>query len=74
LTPEEELLTRQELVSWSIVGSFGLLSVVLAATLPERLIGLAGWIYMGLAVVMPIFGRVAARQFSARYPGACPDR
>lgn len=74
LTPQEALLTRHEILAWSIVGSFGLLSALLAATLPERLIGLAGWIYLGLAVVMPIFSFVAGRQFSARYPGARPDR
>ena len=74
LTPEERLLTRQEVLAWSIVGASGLVSLILAMTLPDRLVGLSGWIYMGLAVVMPTFGSISTRQFSARFPGASADR
>ncbi len=70
LTLEERLLTKQEVVAWLIIGSFGLVSTLLAATLPIRLVGLAGWIYMGLAVVMPTFGLFASRQFDRRFPRA----
>ena len=73
LTPEEKLLTRHEIFAWSIVGGTGLVSLIFALTLPDRLVGLAGWSYMGLAIVMPVFGRVAARQFSARFPAENPD-
>lgn len=68
LTPEERLLTRYEILAWSIVGSSGLVSMILAVALPDRLVGLAGWSYMGLAVVMPTFGFFTTRQFSARFP------
>lgn len=68
LTPEERLLTWQEVLAWLIVGGAGLVSLVLAAILPDGLIGLAGWSYMALAVVMPMFGYVATRQFRARFP------
>ena len=74
LTPEEELLTRQEVAAWSIVGGSGLISLVLAMTLPDRLVGLSGWVYMGLALVMPAFGVISTRQFSARFPDARPGR
>ena len=74
LTPEEQLLTRHEVLAWLIVGSSGLVSLLLAMTLPDRLVGLAGWSYMGLAVVMPAFGFLSTRQFSARFPDASPDR
>ena len=74
LTPEERLLTRYEVLAWSIVGSSGLVSLILAVTVPDRLVGLAGWSYMGLAVVMPTFGFVTSRQFSARFPDAGTDR
>lgn len=70
LTPEEQLLTRYEILAWSIVGSSGLVSLILAVMLPDRLVGLAGWIYMGLAVVMPAFGIFTSRQFAARFPDA----
>ena len=70
LTPEERLLTRYEILAWSIVGSSGLVSLILAVTLPDRLVGLAGWSYMGLALIMPTFGFVTSRRFSARFPAA----
>ena len=74
LTPEERLLTTQEVLAWSIVGVSGLVSLILAITLPDRHVGLSGWVYMGLAVVMPTFGIVSTRQFSARFPDAGPGR
>ena len=74
LTPQERLLTVYEVLAWSIVGSFGLVSLALAMTLPDRLVGLAGWSYMAMAVVMPTFGLVTARQFSARFPDTGHDR
>ena len=70
LTPEEQLLTRYEILAWLIVGGVGLVSMILAVTLPDRLVGLAGWIYMMLAVVMPTFGFATSRHFSARFPEA----
>ena len=69
LTPEERLLTMHEILAWSIVGSTGLVSVLLAASLPDRFLGLVGWSYMSLAVVMPMFSYVSGRQFRARFPG-----
>jgi len=39
-------------------------------TLPDRLVGLAGWSYLGLAVIMPTFGLFTGRQFLARFPDA----
>jgi uncharacterized membrane protein len=68
LTPEERLLTRYDVIAWSLVGSSGLVSLVLAVTLPDQLVGLAGWSYMGLAVVMPTFRFVTTRLFSGRFP------
>ncbi len=70
LTPQEQLLTRYEILAWSIVGATGLVSLALALTLPDRLVGFAGWSYMLLAVVMPTFGFATGRHFSARFPSA----
>lgn len=74
LTPEEQLLTRYEVLAWAIVGGSGLISLILAVTLPDRLVGLAGWMYMGLAVVMPTFGFVTSRHFLVRFPDASAGR
>jgi Endosomal/lysosomal potassium channel TMEM175 len=54
LTPYEQALTRLEIVIWCIVGGMGLVSVIMAQTLPDRLVGLCGWIYCLLGIVTPI--------------------
>ncbi|MEM9172917.1 MAG: TMEM175 family protein [Pseudomonadota bacterium] len=67
LSPLEVFLTKTEIVAWSIVGSMGLLSAVLAAILPLDYLGFAGWSYSLLAIIMPFYGiRVGqlARHFS----------
>lgn len=48
--------TRGSIVEWSVVGGVGLLSFVLALALPPSALGIPGWVYMLLPVVMPIFG------------------
>ena len=68
LTPEETLLTRFEVAAWLIVGSMGILSITLALLLPGNLLGMAGWCYMLLAFVMPLFGRLSSKSFSERFP------
>lgn len=62
LSARERTLTRIEARSWIIVGSSGLVSIALALTLPESMIGLAGWLYSGLAVVMPLHGYLSLRR------------
>lgn len=74
LTGEERLLTRHEVGAWLIVGSFGLVSSILALTVPDRLLGMAGWVYMALALVMPAYRFITWRQFFARYPELTESR
>lgn len=62
LSPREKRLTRFEARSWVIVGSSGLVSIALALTLPETMIGLAGWLYSGLVIVMPLHGHLSFRR------------
>lgn len=73
LTQEEQFLTGSEIVAWSIVGSMGLISLMLAVVLPDNLIGFAGWSYALLGIMMPIFGMVLSKRFDARFPDAEPD-
>lgn len=68
LTAEERLLTRYEILAWSIVASVGLISITLALVLPDSLVGFAGWTYSSLAIVMPLFGHFFSRHFSSRFP------
>lgn len=70
LTPQERFLTAGEIASWSIVGGVGLVSIVLALSLPDTAVGYAGWVYASLAVVMPVFGAAVSRRFESRFgPG-----
>ena len=59
-----------ESVAWLIVGSFGVISIVLAWALPDGWLGLAAWIYMLLAVVGPVIGITQARLARRRFGGA----
>lgn len=58
----ERFDTRTEIQAWSIVGGFGLISTVIALTVPDRLIGLAGYLYFGLAFLMPWHTRIRNRR------------
>lgn len=54
--------TRAQFIAWSMVGGFGLISILISSLVPDDLIGLAGHAYFGLAIVMPLYGRRRARQ------------
>lgn len=47
---------------WLIVSSVGLLSIAMALTVPEQLIGFAGGIYSILGIIMPVFGSYSAKK------------
>jgi uncharacterized membrane protein len=54
--------TRAQIIAWSLVGLFGVISMILTLTVPDESIALAGRVYFGLAIVMPLYGRRRARQ------------
>jgi uncharacterized membrane protein len=57
LAAAERGAARIEIEAWSILASMGAISAALAVILPPRLVGLAVWLYVGLAVIMPLMGR-----------------
>lgn len=61
----EIFLTKADLGAWAIVGGVGLLSVLLALVTPPTTFGLPGWVYMSLAIIMPIFGTLTGRRAKA---------
>ncbi|MEO0346392.1 MAG: TMEM175 family protein [Pseudomonadota bacterium] len=73
LTAEERFITWGDVVAWSMVGSVGLVSIVLALTVPADYIPVAGWCYGLLGIAMPLFGVVISKRFEARFPDAEPD-
>lgn len=68
----EQVHTRNALAMWSIYAGVGAFSLVLALTLPPTMLGLPGWAYGLLGIVMPWHGAradrrvLAARQQSGR--------
>ncbi len=54
LNERERALTRGELVGWSVPASVGLVSLILALSLPIQYIQWSGWIYLSLAILSPL--------------------
>ncbi|PYJ89063.1 MAG: hypothetical protein DME70_02870, partial [Verrucomicrobia bacterium] len=55
LNARESLMTRGELLGWSIPVSVGIVALVLALTLPIEKIEWAGWVYFSMAFLVPLF-------------------
>lgn len=53
LDARESSTTRAELVGWSIPISVGIVSLILALTLPIEKIEWAGWVYLSMAILVP---------------------
>ncbi len=51
----EKLLTRGEFAGWSIPVSVGIVSLVLALTLPIEKIAWSGWVYFSMAILVPLY-------------------
>lgn len=58
----ERFETRATAAAWAIVGASGLVSAVAALSLPDQHVSLASWLYMSLAVIMPIYGILSSRR------------
>jgi uncharacterized membrane protein len=57
LNERERLLTRADLIGWSIPVTVGLISLGLALTLPFKHVSWSGWIYFSMAIVVPLHRR-----------------
>jgi uncharacterized membrane protein len=54
LNTRERLLTHAELTGWSIPICVGIISLVLALTLPVEQIAWSGWAYFSMALLVPV--------------------
>jgi hypothetical protein len=61
LNEQEKFLTRTELFGWSLPLTIGLVSILLALTLPPEHVEWAGWIYMSMAILVPLQRRWRTR-------------
>jgi hypothetical protein len=62
LNLREQVLTKNELMGWSLPLSVGIVALVLALTLPANLISWSGWIYFSMIILVPLHRRWIRRQ------------
>src|SRR6266850_1392092 len=65
LNARERLVTRGELTGWSIPVSVGLISLILALTLPIDEIQWSGWIYFSMIILVPLYSALSKRELRA---------
>jgi hypothetical protein len=54
LNDREKLLTRYEVTGWSMPVGVGLVSLLLALTLPIDQIAWSGWVYFSMVILVPL--------------------
>ncbi|WP_263379716.1 TMEM175 family protein [Granulicella paludicola] len=57
LNPREEFLTRSSMIEYALMTSVGIISILIALFAPSNVSGLAGFVYIALAIIGPIHGR-----------------
>ncbi len=57
LSAARRLTARHEIEAWGILAASGAISVLLALVLPPRFVALSVWLYVALAVIMPLMSR-----------------
>jgi hypothetical protein len=62
LNAREKFITRSEIAGWSLPVAIGIISLVLALTLPIAQIAWSGWIYFSMAILVPL-----QRAYRSRY-------
>ncbi|MEL6870014.1 MAG: TMEM175 family protein [Pseudomonadota bacterium] len=67
LSAQETFMTLAEIIAWTLVAGVGVLSLCLTFFVSGALIGLCGWSYALLAVIMPVFGRLTDKRFAAKF-------
>ena len=65
LNARERLITRYEVTGWSVPVGVGLLSLLLALTLPVDQITWSGWIYFSMALLVPLHSAYRRRKVKA---------
>jgi uncharacterized membrane protein len=62
LNDRERTLTRADMEGWGIPMSIGIVALVLALTLPVQYIFWSGWIYLSMAILVPVHKRILRRR------------
>jgi hypothetical protein len=64
LNARERLLTLGELKGWSIPTGVGIVSLVLALVLPREQLAWSGWIYLSMAILVPVYSMYRKRSMA----------
>ena len=70
LNARERLVTRGELGGWCIPVGVGMVSLVLALSLPIDRVDWAGWVYFSMAILIPLYSMRRRRSIAAVPEGA----
>jgi uncharacterized membrane protein len=62
LNAREQSLTRAELSGWCLPLVVGIIALVLALTLPTRLLAWSGWVYFSMAILVPLHRALIRRR------------
>jgi uncharacterized membrane protein len=62
LNARERLMTRGEMLGWSVPACVGIASLILALTLPIREIAWSGWVYFSMAILVPAYSTYRKRR------------
>jgi hypothetical protein len=62
LNAQERLITLYEMTGWSIPVGVGIISLVLALTLPPEQIEWSGWVYFSMIVLVPLHSAYRRRR------------
>jgi hypothetical protein len=64
LNARERLITRYEIAGWSLPVAVGIISLVLALTLPIREIAWSGWVYFSMVILVPLHSAYRRRRLA----------
>ena len=64
LNAREKFITRAEISGWSIPVGVGVVSLLLALTLPIERIAWSGWVYFSMAILVPLRRRFVKRDLA----------
>jgi hypothetical protein len=64
LNAKEKLITLYEVTGWSIPVGVGIVSLVLALTLPREHIEWSGWVYFSMVILVPLHSACRKRRMN----------
>lgn len=70
LTDRERFATRADVIGWMILSSMGMTSILIAILAEDNWVVLSGWIYLLLAVIMPLHSMVEKRALNKKFGGS----